>query len=759
MALHEIYTAQDLKDFRDLVNSGYREESAILMNDIDLEGNSSDQWIPIGTNPDSPYVSTTNAFEGTFDGNGHTISGIYIDKSAISTTVKYQGFFGVTRSGYIKNLTIEGTILLGSNASYCGGIVGYSSGYGYVLSCKNKIDISSSNGMGLGGIIGYNQSCNTIKCINEGNISGNTSIGGIVGQDRSADYIQNNVNTGNISGTSSIGGITGFCYKSVCIQNNTNTGAISGTSSIGGITGYCDYVLKYKFKRNVNSGLISGTSLIGAIIGNVKNTALTFSELIFSETNDEGFIILDNYYSESSCSYGIGNPATTEESLRIIKTIGADTPILPVIPTYEITTVQELKDFRDLTNLGYTYINAKLMNDIYLAGNDSDQWISIASQASRQWPEYTGTFDGNGYKISGLYINRSTILDEYGEPDYDIDDCAFIGQLADEGIVKNLTLEGYILGGWWSVAGFVGELYGGKIINCINRVTITGPEDGDTLGGFAGCCGWGNSISRNSEIINCINDANVGIEVDGSGAFGGIIGFGSDCNITNCINKGNIFGGTYAIAGISGDNNRSVIDNCVNTGNITGTFGTYDGEVAGIASYCADESIISNCVNTGTITGLDEVGGIVGWAFGAPNIKNCVSEGTIVCTNEENSYGAIIGYSSLADTSNISNNYYLDTSCSQAVVSYSETPIVTLADKFETYTEGNTPSVASLIEDFKINKKVITPKIYPDINTDITDITFSNWSTSGTINANIENDTVVLLPPTIPKKEIIIDKL
>ena len=71
MALHEIYTAQDLKDFRDLVNAGNYSESAILMNDIDLAGNDTDQWIPIGT---------SDVYIGTFDGNGYAINGIYINK-------------------------------------------------------------------------------------------------------------------------------------------------------------------------------------------------------------------------------------------------------------------------------------------------------------------------------------------------------------------------------------------------------------------------------------------------------------------------------------------------------------------------------------------------------------------------------------------------------------------------------------------------------------------------------------------------------
>lgn len=64
-----------------------------------------------------------------------------------------------------------------------------------------------------------------------------------------------------------------------------------------------------------------------------------------------------------------------------------------------------------------------------------------------------------------------------------------------------------------------------------------------------------------------------------------------------------------------------------------------------------------------------------------------------------------------------------------------------------------------MIEDSRTNKKSITPKIYPDNNNNIISISYGNWSISDNTKANIENDTVVLLAPTVPKKEIIIDKL
>ena len=115
-----------LEEFRNKVNSGekYENKTITLTMDIDLQGNESNKWTPIGNTEE-------NAFTGTFDGDGHKITNIYID-----TASEYQGLFGYNK-GTIKNVGMEsGTIKANGNT---GSIAGYNSGI--IEKCYNKIDM------------------------------------------------------------------------------------------------------------------------------------------------------------------------------------------------------------------------------------------------------------------------------------------------------------------------------------------------------------------------------------------------------------------------------------------------------------------------------------------------------------------------------------------------------------------------------------------------------------------------------------------
>jgi len=513
---------------------------------------------------------------------------------------------------------------------------------------------------------------------------------------------------------------------------------------------------------------------------------------------------------------------------------------------HEIYTAQDLKDFRDLVNAGNYSESAILMNDIDLAGNDTDQWIPICTS-----DVYIGTFDGNNYTIDGIYINKTT--DEY--------DIGFICRLGTTGVVKNLTVDGSINLGANSagIAGIVGfALTGPDIENCINKISIT--NGNGILGNMSfgrnikNCVNEGNITNGNGiaefanqcTISNCINKGNitngngiidmlVSVSLDEHGVYncvnkgsitnGNGIGRSMFCTVKNCINEGNIINGS-GIAYDSAD-----IINCVNEGSITNGNGiVYQGRgniyntinkgnitittalsnVAGIITYMiASSKQIVNCVNMGNITVTIDaninIGGITASIAGiVPNISNCVNMGNITCNINNNPIGGISGETNstgtwtikncvnngiitsggiqtnkggitgdihkyiisdtLIDISlNYINNYYLNTSCDKAIgtstAPTSMLKVITRDNTFFIYSKGNAPAVACLIDNILIESEIITPKIYPDINTDITSVTFSNWSVSGTINANIENDTVVLVPPTVPKKEIIIDKL
>ena len=167
-----------------------------LMTDVDLNGREDFQWTPIGY-----WISNTNyySFGGHFDGNNHTISGLYINSSANRV-----GFFGYTDGATILNLSVSGDTVA-TTGQYAGGIVGYSSSL-TITNCNNVGNISSA--LSCGGIVGYNyymysSSLTITNCYNVGNISSSYS-GGIVG-----------------NGTAHV---TNCFYLDTCAANNTYGG-------------------------------------------------------------------------------------------------------------------------------------------------------------------------------------------------------------------------------------------------------------------------------------------------------------------------------------------------------------------------------------------------------------------------------------------------------------------------------------------------------------------------------------------------------
>ena len=135
----------------------------ILTEDIDLGGSETNPWTPIDN------------FNGTFDGGGHTISGLYINNTAGT----YQGLFGyVGAGGMIKDLTVEGTI---TGGFYTGGIAG--GNYGDIIDCVNRCEVTGSNFVGgiAGGNTGNPGEAAVQGCSNYGTITCTSAVGAISG--------------------------------------------------------------------------------------------------------------------------------------------------------------------------------------------------------------------------------------------------------------------------------------------------------------------------------------------------------------------------------------------------------------------------------------------------------------------------------------------------------------------------------------------------------------------------------------------------
>lgn len=177
-----ISSPSELAWFAENVNSKGGTQNALLLNDIEL-GNF--DWTPIGT--------SSKPFSGSFEGNGHTVTELYVNGNT-----NYKGLFGYIKDAVIQGVTVKGSV---SGKQYVGGIVGYITGNSTIDRCANYSNVTGS-GTYVGGITGYLSSANSVmtNCYNTGNISGTTNCGGVVGSNNANAEISNIFNIGLVDG-------------------------------------------------------------------------------------------------------------------------------------------------------------------------------------------------------------------------------------------------------------------------------------------------------------------------------------------------------------------------------------------------------------------------------------------------------------------------------------------------------------------------------------------------------------------------------
>ena len=229
---YQISTAAQLKRFRDIVNgtggqTQNRGAYAVLTANIDLNN---EPWTPIGN-----YTAGNQIYyEGTFDGGGHTISGLNVTGEFV-----YAGLFGTVKDGTIKSLTVAGKVSPSNPQCIVGGIVGYASN-AVIKNCSNHCSVTGRTTSIIGGIAGFNSSGAIIDCYNVGTISGINyaeAIGGIVGSN--SGTISNCYNVGTVSNDTSVGEIAG--HNNGTVENcyylaGTNLNAVGQNNSNGNIT-------------------------------------------------------------------------------------------------------------------------------------------------------------------------------------------------------------------------------------------------------------------------------------------------------------------------------------------------------------------------------------------------------------------------------------------------------------------------------------------------------------------------------------------
>ena len=279
---YQISTAAELAWFRDQVNSGNNTISATLTDNIDLSNfcHAKDgtkyteevSWTPIG--------NSDNMYQGTFDGNGKTISNLYINATYwdIGITL-FTGFFGYTDAGgSIKNITFDNAKVKSVDDYYTGILVGIAASC--IENIKTLANCSVEGKDNVGGIAGEANG-NIGNCENHAMVNGAGFVGGIVGRYAySGKSITSCANYGVITGTrNQVGGMAGY-FVSGTIQNCANYGDITGTFYVGNLIGCAD---ECNLDNVLGTGNVTATSnkgQAGLLVGNIENSSSTASGIL-----------------------------------------------------------------------------------------------------------------------------------------------------------------------------------------------------------------------------------------------------------------------------------------------------------------------------------------------------------------------------------------------------------------------------------------------------------------------------------------------
>lgn len=556
-----------------------------LAADIDLSGTDF-QGVPI--------------FYGSFEGNGHTVSGVHITAHGSNT-----GFFRyVAQGAVVSGLQVNGTVTPGGRADCAGGIAG--SNAGQILECVFSGEVSGTDS--IGGIAGTNSGIIDGSSI-DATVSGNHFAGGIVGTNTgvirnclsegsvNTSEKQNKVNISDITintltdtessvTVTDIGGIAGTSSGVIrgC-ENRADVGYLHMSYNIGGIAGSQTGFLT----ACTNMGTVHGRKDVGGIVGHLEpNTTLIFEEDTLQILSGQ----LDTLaaLTEKAGSHADSTSTTLSAQLTLLDGQVADAKNAAdrLLPEGD-----ELPDLDSILAAG----NALGSSLTQISGTLG----TIATETEDGAQTLVGDMDAIAKQMDAI---EKTL--QSGKENINAD-------IAD---ISDLDTE---------------DDTAGKVSHCMNHGTVQG--DWNT-GGIVGIIGFETDL-----------DPEADLDISGH------LSLNQACDIRavirDCSNTASVTGKKQNTGGIIGTMHLGLIRECTNTGTITADAGDYTGGIAGRATA----GYIRSCFAKATVTGAFRTGGIAG---SSPVVSDCRS--TVRLTGNE-AVGAILGHTD--DLTQIIGNYYL----------------------------------------------------------------------------------------------------
>ncbi len=642
-----INNLDELKWFRDDVNSGndYDGLCIELTNEIDLS--SVADWTPIGNGSRDGKTYTGNAFKGNFNGNGNTITGLTIISTDSSAAV---GLFGVVYGGTVQNLVFENvsintasknagsaiglmvggatadniTVKSGSvtAADGVGGVVGRITVSGTISNCSNAASVEATSTGGAGGIVGKAYYTETDKlmtisnCTNTATVKSGYAAGGIVAL--SAADVKNCSNSGAVTAATEAGGIIGEQVNRGVVSGNTNTADIVGKgTAAGGIIGWVRYqtsTTDYELSElvqvigNKNSGSVSkgegaGALGYGGIVGTVYNQAL-----VSGNENTASSITGGTFAAGilGAAQIATDNLIIEGETITTSNNISA-TPLANIVGNCVAA---------DAYNNDASFVASDNLTGVSGDGTEETPYL-ISSLAEFKWFR-DNVNAGNTYE--GLYVELTADIDLANE------ECTPIGSYS-------TPFKGYFNGG----------------DHTISNLKISSASDYVGLFGYVKGTAMTNAVTPSIQNLK-LTSIDVSCN-DSSSRVGGLVGNPYVCYIKNVHVTGTVSGGKWT-GGLVG-NCYARIDDCSFEGSVTS-----NNQAGGIAG--AGDARVYNSKVIGDITASWWAGGIIGNGQEGACVVGCYVKGNI--TVGGNWYRGVGGIAGVAghgyEGSAFENNYF-----------------------------------------------------------------------------------------------------
>mgnify|MGYP003757410163 CR=1 FL=1 len=449
-------------------------------------------------------------FRGSFDGKGHVIKEIFINRPDES---RVGVFSALLNGGIIQNCSIESGEVTGNwgvgcllGACYSSTVAGcYSEGivngdifvgglvgeveYGEISDCIAVCDVIGVSGRigGLAGIV-WNDSY-VLRCCAQGSVAGNGPVGGLVGYlTNTGATVSHSYACGNVSGNAKVGGLVGESTGVTNVTQSYATGNVTGNSNIGGLIGVAGTVIAC-----YATGAVSGTDKVGGLVGSGGTTTRCYATGSVSGTTNLGGLIGGGGTVTSSFwdtdtggpdnGYGVGLPTVQMKQQATFETAGWDFTGSP-------------PDWMMFENLTYPQIYGMLMPVesvetlqalAYMPAGNFYLTRDIDARSTATWADksgepgftpigtlaqpFNGILDGRGHRIFGLTINRPGL-----------DGAGLFGHVGANAVIRGIGLDDAAISGGNRTGGLIG-VNAGTVEQCYARGSVSG---GHETGGLVG---------------------------------------------------------------------------------------------------------------------------------------------------------------------------------------------------------------------------------------------------------------------------------